>query len=124
DGIKDIGGWIGDSKTGWISYEFPKEVQVSKYNIYPQGVLTRSPASWTFDGSNNGVDWIPLDTRENITDWVASTPKSYEITNNKKFKFYRLNITKNNGHASTTGVIELEMFELIVVRNLILKNPT
>ncbi|WP_433583395.1 discoidin domain-containing protein [Paenibacillus amylolyticus] len=99
--------------TGWISYQFTKQIYIGKYAIYPQqGALTRAPKNWTFEGSNDGVNWVVLDTQVNQSDWVNSTKKEFIVSSPKIFTTYRLNISSNNGDSQYLSVGEFEMFEI------------
>lgn len=70
---------------------------VKKYTIYPEnGQYTRFPSDWTFEGSNNGTDWDVLDTQAGQTA-ADMNGEEYIITNTTSYRYYRLNITDNNG---------------------------
>ncbi|HBU84057.1 MAG TPA: hypothetical protein DEF35_20800 [Paenibacillus sp.] len=99
--------------TGWISYQFTRQLFIGKYAIYPQqSALTRAPKNWTFEGSNDGTTWTILDTQSNVTTWVNSTRKEFIVLSPKLFNTYRLNITANNGDSQYLSIGEFEMFEL------------
>ncbi|WP_339304643.1 discoidin domain-containing protein [Paenibacillus sp. FSL L8-0435] len=99
--------------TGWISYQFTRQLFIGKYAIYPQQTaLTRAPKNWTFEGSNDGATWTILDTQSNVTTWANSTRKEFIVSTPKLFNTYRLNITANNGDSQYLSIGEFEMFEL------------
>lgn len=124
NGILSTGGdaWLAGATTGWLAYNFQTPKVVNRYNIYCQNTgnamedAARSPKSWTFEGSNDGINWTVLDSRNNITSWIVGTPNSYECNNTISFNRYRINITANGGSASYLAIAELEM------ENTLLKN--
>lgn len=113
DGI-DSTVWQGDKPTvGVIGFKYNKPICISRYILANYTATTRfNPKSWTFEGSNNGIDYTILDTKENIT---TSNPSITEATfnNNQTFLYYRFNIT-NISLADGTNrphVHEIKLFE-------------
>ncbi|WP_052092132.1 discoidin domain-containing protein [Paenibacillus sp. FSL H7-0357] len=114
--------WGTTKTTGWLSYEFPNPRTISKYVIGYGGFVGTSefgsqPKNWTFEGSNDGVNWVILDSQNNVTTWVKNTPKSYRFENNTAYKFYRINISANNG--STNNSVNLTIHELQMMEKII-----
>ncbi|MNC07701.1 F5/8 type C domain protein [compost metagenome] len=102
---------IPPNKSGWLSYKYDNARKIVKYKIYPNGTnYTQAPKNWTFEGSNNGVNWIILDTQTNQTGWNGSG-KSFSITNNQKFIYFRINISVFNGATDASSIGELQLFE-------------
>lgn len=104
--------WVTDNQpTGWVKLKFPSNVIVNRYSVsdmpnYP----TRSPKNFSFEGSNDGVTWTTLDTRNSETNWgYGGETRFYSFNNSKPFLYYRLNVTANNG-ASLLAVGEIQMF--------------
>lgn len=109
-------GYLSNGQTGYLGYEFPKSIVLSKYSLRSPSsaqYLNRMPRDWTFEGSNNGVDWITLDTRSNQSWGDVSLFKDYFFRNHKSYTQYRVCWTTNNGDINYTGIDELEMFELL-----------
>ncbi|MCG7406373.1 discoidin domain-containing protein [Paenibacillus sp. ACRRX] len=106
--------WVTASGTltGWLQYEFPTQKCIIKYSlIHGYNSTNTAPRDWTIEASNDGVTWVILDTRTNVTDWVLWSKKEFVLSNTNHFLMYRINITKNNGSTSYVGVQEFEMFE-------------
>ncbi|PVC75082.1 hypothetical protein C2I27_04135 [Priestia megaterium] len=100
--------WTAGSPTGWIAYEFPVETVISGYSI--KVVLTgEAPKAWTYEAWD-GVNWVELDRRSNITNWVSNTKKTFYTSNTKAYVKYRINISAG-ASPSYISVDELEMFE-------------
>lgn len=109
-------GWTNNGgSSGWIQYQFPSKEVVNMYTITPYNLQSdptlgerRSVKDWTFEGSNDGINFIILDTRTNVTDWVNSTKKKFEFKNYQPYLYYRLRFSSNNGDAYTS-IGEMEM---------------
>jgi len=101
-----------DTTSGWLAYDFSSSIAIGLYKLTPgpSTVITGMPKSWTFEGSNDGVDWIVLDTRSNITAWTANVANEYRVTIPGMYKKYRINVVSNNGFARI-AVGMFEMFE-------------
>jgi hypothetical protein len=97
--------WFGSSApTGWIQYDFGSgNAQVVKrYTITSANdVPTRDPKSWNFLGSQDGLSWTTLNSQSNQSFANRYEVNTYDIGNTTAYRFYRLDITANNGD---TGV--------------------
>ena len=108
---------VADMPDVWLKYDFGSGVTktVKCYIIQShQSVPTCNPKNWTFEGSNNGSDWTILDTQTNITAWDTAEFFSFPILNSTAYRYYRLNISANNGYA-VTHVKNLQLLEYNVV---------
>ena len=123
-GSSDI--WLVDGGTtvGWISYEFEEPKLVSAYSIetqYGSNMWNRAPKSWTFEGSNNGTNWIVLDERTVTWNTITTTSesKTFMFPNIVPFKMYRINIEENSGNSTFLSIGRIQMFETAgVIRSL------
>jgi hypothetical protein len=99
-----------DTTSGWLAYDFSSSIAIGLYKLTPgpSAVITGMPKSWTFEGSNNGVDWVVLDTRSNITVWTANVANEYQVPLPGMYAKYRINVVSNNGLAR----IAIGMFEM------------
>lgn len=107
-------GWLAGVMTGWLQYQFPAAHTVTRYAVTSRNEAdpnVMDPKTWTFEGSNDGAAWTPLDAQTNVTDWAA-TPnvrKVFDLANTTAYAYYRLDITASNG--TYVGVGEMEMME-------------
>jgi hypothetical protein len=92
-----------------ISYQFTSAKKIVMYTISPADAQ-HAPKNWTYEGSNNGIDWDILDIRTNEIEWTSS--RVYKIQNDMSYSYYRINIASTNG--SDIGIQELTMHELFV----------
>ncbi|MDR6715869.1 MULTISPECIES: hypothetical protein [Paenibacillus] len=112
----DVYGYVsGNGSVGHIGYEFVNPVRVGKYIVRSLSAtyFPHMPKDWTFEGSNNDINWTVLDTQINQTWTTVNTNKEYiiDVSKAKLYKMYRLNWTANNG-GSQTVINELKMFGL------------
>jgi hypothetical protein len=113
DGVATGNGWLGNGTSAWISYEFPLPKNIIKYTLVTDYTTNSAPKNWTFEGSNDGTNWVVLDTRNDVVGWVLKEKKEFILDANaiKAYKFYKINISINNGNASYTSLTEIEMME-------------
>lgn len=98
--------------TGVIGYQFPTARIIKRYLWRASINAANNPRNWTFQGSNDGVNYTTLDTVTGSQIGASATYISTGLTNSNAYSFYRMNITLNNGGANTLQVAELEMTEL------------
>jgi len=82
-----------DVTAGTLTYQFAVAKNVARYSITPGPLAVGAPTDWTFLGSNNGTDWTELDAREGFIEWSAQTARSFPISNQTAYKYFRLNVT-------------------------------
>jgi hypothetical protein len=119
-GYSGAGAFDGNSGTKWLcapvcwlQYDFGAGVAqtIKRYDITSANdVPTRDPRDWQLQGSNDGTNWTAVDTRTG----QASFPNrfqtmSFNVASPGAYRYYRLNITANNG-ATGTQLSELAMF--------------
>ena len=114
--------WLTFASSGYLEYQFPTGAAyaVTEYALtagsdtssYPD----RAPKDWMFQGSNDGVTWITLDTETNQADTLSGDTQVYSISNGIEFHDYRLDITSNNYNTSSdnddNGIIQLAELQL------------
>lgn len=57
----------------------------------------RDPRNWAMEGSNDGVNWIVIDEKENQYFSSRFQTNRYRITNTMAYSYYRLRVTANQG---------------------------
>lgn len=102
--------WLTFNPTGWISYDFGSQVNLSEYTVTSANdVPGRDPRNWTVEGSNDGQNWFQLDQRSNQSFASRYQKNSYSINNAQSARYVRFNVTQNNG-AGILQLAELEFF--------------
>ncbi len=72
------------------------------------GASTQAPKNWTMEGSNDDAAWATLDTIANETNWGAGDYRIYTVALSAvAYRYFRLNVSANNGDATFTEVEEL-----------------
>ena len=106
--------WVGTGGgVDWVKIDIGSFVLAGSYQVtstavggYPQ----RAPKSWTFEGSTDGSTWITLDTQLSQTGWAAGEARSFTFTTSTTYRFYRLNMTANNGDATYMAIASLDIY--------------
>ena len=99
--------------TGWVQYDFPGNAAyaINRYAVSSANdAPSRDPKSWIFSASNNGTDWVTLDTQNDIAFSERRKTQTFYVVNSTPYKIYRLNITANAG-APELQFSELGLFE-------------
>lgn len=123
------GSWYAHSgsftTTGAIGQDFGSgnAKAINAYRIiYNQPTTAYAPKNWTIEASNTGAfsgEEVTLDTRTGETTWTKATSSNYGtawneylFTNSTAYRYWRINITANNGHGTYLIFAEMEMFAL------------
>ncbi|OME50663.1 hypothetical protein BSK59_22435 [Paenibacillus odorifer] len=109
----------------WISYSFDSQIEVTNYAMLPRSTASRMPKNWTFEGSNDDVNWTILDRQTNFTSWVAYVKSEFKVPNPNKYKSYRIYIENLNGDTSYLEIYGIEMYGVREYAKLIqIDSPT
>jgi predicted alpha-1,2-mannosidase len=101
--------WTAPQSSAWIQYELPQAGVVTMYTITSgAGDAALDPKSWKLLGSHDGTEWTVLDTRANETFGWRRQTRPFAVKNDRAYKFYRLEIERNNG-GSSLAVAEIEV---------------
>lgn len=89
-----------------VTYDFGTPTNVNAYGILNFGgsgysPVERAPRVWTFEGSNDGASWTPLDMRRFEKNWAIGEYRYYSFTNTANYSKYRIAFKANNGNEYT-----------------------
>lgn len=113
------------TNTGWVRYDFGSGVTriITAYSMTPVptdavlGGTTNDPASapknWTFEGSNDGTTWTTLDTQASAATWGVAEKRIFSITNTTAYRYYRVNVSANQGGASGQDLVMISEIQLL-----------
>ncbi|MDH6170833.1 hypothetical protein M2282_006013 [Variovorax boronicumulans] len=103
--------WVYVGTTGWLQYDLGHAERVQRYTVTSTtNPVPRDPKDWQFQASNDGATWTTLDTQNDQAFDIRLELKTYAIANPASYRYYRLNITANNGDATLTDLAELGLF--------------
>jgi hypothetical protein len=105
--------WFYSKPTGWLQYDFGENNAqiIKRYTLScPDTLYTRDPKDWTFQGSQDGTNWTTLDTRSGQSFQFIFQQKVYDIPNTTAYRYYRINVTANNGDPTLLHIGELGLW--------------
>jgi hypothetical protein len=106
--------WFYSGVMGWLQYDLGHAETVQRYTVVSSfDKIGRDPKDWQFQGSNDGVAWTTLDTQAGQAFANRFQQNSYTVASPGAYRWYRLNITSNNGD---TGFTDLGEFGLYAAR--------
>ncbi len=113
----DVYSWLTQSgvPTGWLKITFKKTtpkvaaISINSRNATDAGTI--SPKNFIVEGSNDDLNWDLLGDFNEITGWAQNEKRTFALRYTDNYKYYRLTIVQNNGHATLCGIGELELFE-------------
>ncbi len=111
DGTARTKWYAGGLSSGWLQYQFGGGAAwaISGYDLTSANDMPgRDPMNWLFQASNDGANWMALDTRVGETFSARFQTKSYSFSNATPYRFYRLFISTNAGG----GTAGLQLAEL------------
>lgn len=103
--------WLVRTSTGWVQYELSEASPITSYTLTSANDESgRDPKDFQILGSNDGSTWETVDSQTGQTFSSRYQKKTYELSaSSASYKFYKLNITANNGNSLT----QLADWELI-----------
>ncbi|MGW8392684.1 discoidin domain-containing protein [Pseudoduganella sp. HUAS MS19] len=103
--------WFFKGVQGWLQYDLGHKETVQRYSVISSNdKIPRDPKSWELLGSNDGLTWQTLDAQNNQLFSRRFAPKNYLLPRPGSYRYYRLNITANNGDTAFTDLAEFGLF--------------
>ncbi|WP_343303556.1 T9SS type A sorting domain-containing protein [Chitinophaga niabensis] len=104
--------YISGRKALWVQYASTQPGIVTRYTLTSgNDVPERDPKNWNLVGSNDGVTWALIDSQINQSFATRKLTRTFSVDSNTiPYRYYRLNVTANNGHTGTQ-FSEWELFE-------------
>ena len=109
-----LDGWLSDEKAGahWLGvHHVGSPVCVTGYGFYPAWSDSNdAPKTWEFQGSNDGSEWVTLDSRTGVI--VSKSSKEYRfiLASPAEYKYFRLYVTENQGDKQYIAIGELMLY--------------
>src|ERR1035437_3966790 len=122
---RQVGGghqWISNngSPVNWLEFDLGSgnSSTLGSYGL-TCGDVGRVPKDWTLEGSNDDSTWDTLDTVTNATGWASGETRTFTpAVATTAYRYFRLNVTANNGDGSYTQVEELALYTGETVPNI------
>ncbi|OAB46002.1 discoidin domain-containing protein [Paenibacillus glacialis] len=92
--------WLVVEKYPWIQYQFAdnQAYVINSYSITSaEDAPDRDPLNWTLQGSNDGVNWTDIDTRQDIDFEQRNQLKSFTISNPTSYSYYKFDFESVGG---------------------------
>lgn len=103
--------WFYSGVMGWLQYDLGHTETVQRYTVISANdKVGRDPKDWQFQGSNDGVTWTTLDTQSGQAFANRFQQNSYTVASPGAYRWYRLNITSNNGDTGFTDLAEFGLY--------------
>ena len=100
--------WAAEkTDSGWVGWGTTQNqrINVKAYQLKGRDDYSQCPTSWNLEGSNNAKTWDIIDTKTNMGTYILSQPRLFLLpTNNKFYKFHRINVLSAQNHCSLTLV--------------------
>lgn len=110
--------WLANAPSGYLQLDIGPDMNrrlwsyAVKVNTIPEN--TRAPRNWIFQGSMNGISWDTLDTQIDQQAWSSGEQREFNLSAADRetlYRYFRINISLNNGDASYVQVAELYLYE-------------
>ena len=96
DGNPETKFLLGGFSTGWLQFELNEAAAANSYTITSANdFVDRDPIDWNLQASQDGENWVTLDSRAGEIFPERFQLRIFRFTNTVAYKFYRLNITRN-----------------------------
>ena len=94
----------------------PHKVNVGSYDVKCASLNvenSNTPKAWQLQGSDDGINWVTVDTRSNITSWTPGySTLSFTLANPSSYYQYRMYITEQGIMPSANGGSALYILEM------------
>ncbi|GIJ49565.1 hypothetical protein Val02_64510 [Virgisporangium aliadipatigenens] len=94
--------FVGGSTTTWLGYTLDRRATATRYTVTAANdAPERDPRNWSLVASADGVSWTTLDSRTDQSFTDRFQTHSYRLSNTAAYRYYRLDVTANNGSRDT-----------------------
>ncbi|MBF0317379.1 MAG: discoidin domain-containing protein [Nitrospirae bacterium] len=88
--------WEATGCPQWIKIAHPQAVQINVYELQTGEMPARMPKEWQFQGSDDDVKWVDLDTQSDQKGWKPNEKRTYKLAKPVGYKYYRFSLNKGN----------------------------
>lgn len=98
-------------KDVWLQYQSPSPVNLQAYAVFGgSGNADMDIKSWKLQASSDGQSWTDLDAQVNQQFTARCQKKFFSVLSGEAYRYFRLNISKNNGNASKMEFAEWQLY--------------
>ncbi|HET9958010.1 MAG TPA: fibronectin type III domain-containing protein [Polyangiaceae bacterium] len=101
--------WVGGG-TDQITYQLARPTVITSYDIVAASESSGSPKDWRFEATQNGFDWMPLDTQTGQS-FAPGTARTFALQSASPYIGVRLVITASNVTADD-GALRIAEFRV------------
>ena len=99
---KDVDVRVSGAKTGFVQIDLGagNAAVMDNYFLIASSENSMTDAmftQWDILASNNGSDWVTLDSRDNEKGWAGSETRFFETSNKNPFRYYKLQFSGGGG---------------------------
>jgi len=99
----------------WLIWKGTKSTVVNRYSLTSAADSPeKDPKTWSLYGSNDSINWSAISSQINQTFSGRNEKKVFDLKNTYAFRYYKLNISANNGDVMTR-IAEWSMQEIPVI---------
>ncbi len=116
--------WIASGIDGvWVSVKLKTPIAVNTYQITVcNDHHKRDPKNWNFYGSNDGEEWVLLDSRSDEVFKDFFQTNTYKFENTTEYSYYKLGDISCNG-VDNVGLSITHMSELKLMNTVLSEEP-
>lgn len=112
-------GQLAAGTNGWVKYDCtggPRSCDMYwlQASSDPETASDRTPRSWILQGSNDDINWTPLDSQDGQTGWAPSEKRFFPCPNKIAFLHFRLLFS--GGGTDHTSIAELGLNESVLTQ--------
>lgn len=97
------GKWLTFADRATLDFRLPEAAVVTAYELTSANdCRDRDPRDWRLRGSADGHNWFTLDIRDGEGFPLRSERRVYAVANSKPYRWYRLDISRNQGRQEET----------------------
>ncbi|MFV0468941.1 MAG: glycoside hydrolase family 76 protein [Dysgonomonas sp.] len=102
----------------WLQYKSPAAVALQAYAVYSGDAnADEDIKSWKLQASNNGTDWVDLDVQTDQQFSARYGKKTYNVSTNDSYLYFRLNIASNNGNSGSMQFADWQLYGSSIFSN-------
>lgn len=114
--VSSSDGWLSGGVTGSIKLDFGVITSIDAFSVYSRGVstqeqLTECPNTFILYGSNDNIIFEQIIEISDQILWNPSEGRLFKLSSKVSYRYYRISISKNNGHSSYVGIGEIKFWQ-------------